>query len=97
MARFEVHECTFLSPGIRIEKSRSYFHDDFTWQIVVEREATEKDLEENHYLENVGDPIWSVVVEINHCPYCGEQLRENKIGNKAFDLFDSSGWSMQCL
>jgi len=97
MTQFQVHECAFQFPGIRIEKSRSYFHEDFTWQIVVERVATEKDLEENHHLENVGDELWSVVVEIDHCPYCGEQLRENKTGKKTFELFDSSGWSVKYL
>ena len=97
MAQFEVHECAYQSPGIRIEKSRSYFHQSSTWQIVVEREATEKDIEENHYLENVGDQIWSVVVEINHCPYCGKELRDNKFGEKSFALFDSYGCSVQYL
>ncbi len=97
MAKYEVHECTCQFSGIRIEKSRDYFHEDFTWLIVIERVATEMDLEENHYIENIGDQIWSVVAEINHCPYCGMQLSECKKEKKNFALFDSSGWSVQCL
>jgi len=97
MNEFEIHECSYQFPGIRVEKSRSYFHEEFTWQLVIEREATEKDIEENHYLENIGDQLWSVVAEINYCPYCGMRLNEMEHKQKSFALFDSSGWSVKCL
>lgn len=97
MSNYERHECSYHHQGIRVEKSRSHFHEKFTWQLVIEREATEEDLEENNYLENIGDTIWSVVAEIDYCPYCGEQLNQEKDENKEFALFDSSGWSVRHL
>ena len=97
MSKYEKHECLYQQEGARIEKSRMYFHEKCTWQLVLEREATEEDLEETGYLENVGDSIWSVVAEINHCPYCGVQLNTTKDENKEFCLFDSTDWSVRCL
>ena len=97
MKNFKIHECNNQGPGIRVEYSRSYFHERATWQLVVAREATEYDLENNHYLENVGDEIWSTVIEINNCPYCGEKLREESLDSIEFAHFDSSGWSVDIL
>ena len=97
MKNFEIHKCEFLPEGIRIEKSRSYFHGEFTWQLVISREATEDDLNNNHHLESVGEEIWSVIAEINNCPYCGCKLRENSTNNGEFRLFDSSGFSVEVI
>lgn len=93
----EIHECRFQGSGIRIEKSRNYFHDGSTWQLVVTREATEEDLANNHYLEVVGEGIWSIVVEISNCPYCGKELRNDKAKDIRFVLFDSTGFSVKIL
>jgi hypothetical protein len=95
MRKFRIHECPFQGPGIRIEHSRSYFHDKFTWQLVVTREASARDLDHNHHLENPGDELWSTVVEVNNCPFCGLKLREDKLSNIDFSHFDSSGWSVE--
>jgi len=94
MDKFAVHECQYQDSGIRIEFSRSYFHEHFTWQLVVTREATELDLEMNHELEQVGDQIWSTVIEINNCPYCGEKLRRSALDSIEYAHFDSSGWEI---
>lgn len=37
----------------------------------INRVATEEDLEENHYLEEVGQIIELVSLQIRYCPYCG--------------------------
>lgn len=93
----EIHECEFQGPGIRIERSGGWFHTEPTWQLVVTREATEADLEDNHHLEWIGDSIWSTVIEINHCPYCGRELRDEKAENIRFTLFDSTGYNVKLL
>ena len=91
---YQIHDCLQQRPGVRIERSRSYFHSDFTWQLVITREATEEDLQNNNHLENVGDEIWSTVVEINNCPFCGEELRKEDLSTMEYAHFDSSGWSI---
>ena len=44
------------------------------WVLSVYREAGESDLEENHYLEEVGQILWNTFLVIRHGPFCGEQL-----------------------
>ena len=97
MNKFELHECKMQTTGVRIEYSDSYFHGKFTWQLIVTREATENDLQKNHYLENIGDDIWSTIVEITHCPFCGAKLRTTKLNQIKFVHFDSSSWTMKRL
>jgi NADH pyrophosphatase NudC (nudix superfamily) len=55
--------------------------------------ATEDDLEENHHLEEVGQTIFQVAINIKFCPYCGEDLKhpKNEIGPE-FKLYDFSKW-----
>ena len=90
---FTVHECEHLpDKGIYIQ-----FSDDETaWNLHIQREATELDLEENHYLDMVGEHIWTTMLEITHCPYCGIQLPGLKNISKGsygeFQHIDSSGW-----
>lgn len=96
--KFEEHNCDKLPKrGIYISTGRERIHDQSSWVLRVSREATEQDLEENHYLEEVGEEIWSVAVEIAFCPYCGESLCENEpsLVRGEFVLLDSSGWSVQ--
>lgn len=98
MADFKVHKCDKLpSTGIDI-----YFHEDSSfrdhavWQMWITREANEEDLEENHYLEEIGQTIWQTKVEISFCPYCGQSLYPE--GHKLdddhgeFDHADYSRW-----
>jgi hypothetical protein len=67
------------------------------WQLVVTREATETDLKDNHHLERIGDMIWSAVVEINHCPYCGKELRNEKAENIRFALLDFTQYNVKVV
>jgi len=87
------HRCSCQTPGIRIERDGSYFGNDDVWVLVVAREATDEDLEEDHYLEGIGEELWSTVVEIAHCPYCGEKLGEVGSEEVEFAHFDSSDWN----
>lgn len=73
---YELHECPQL-PSTSIQ----VFYDkagcggfEGSWNLVVRRESTEEDLEENHYLEEVGETIWQTTLQIKHCPYCGKDL-----------------------
>ncbi|MBN1997415.1 hypothetical protein JW935_07680 [candidate division KSB1 bacterium] len=93
------HECSFLPPGgVYIVPSG---RDNKGWMLIIQREATEKDLEENSHLEDIGDVIWRTELEITHCPYCGKVLFEcpapepKKYGK--FRHIDSSGWSSKVL
>lgn len=95
MKNYNKHECKSLpSKGIYIDSSGN---KNKTWFLIIQREAMEEDLEENHYLEEVGEIIWRTELEITHCPYCGEKLLElnkteiAKYGN--FRHIDSTGWS----
>ena len=57
----------------------NFFEDEkYVWNMVIERTAEEADLEENHYLEQIGDTIWQTVTEIYCCPFCGESLSTSK-------------------
>ena len=88
MDNYEIHECEFQSNGILIVKTSDYLHKELTWQLVISREATEDDLENNHHFECVGETIWSVAAEINNCPYCSCKLRDIPISNGEFNLFN---------
>ena len=55
--------------------------------------ATEQDLEENHYLEEVGQTIEHVTVNVLFCPYCGEKLDKEQINiTPTFEYNDFSKW-----
>lgn len=86
------HQCDAIPAGIRIEPGSGYLGADTQWVLVVSREATEADLEENNYLEDVGDEIWTTAVQIACCPYCGERLGHLNEREDAFAHFDCSGW-----
>jgi len=97
MKKYDRHICNAQTPGVTIEYSRDCFHEDFTWQLSIVKEATENDLNENHFIENIGDDVWSTVIEINNCPFCGAKLRKNILTEVEFVHYDSSGWSIECL
>jgi len=65
------HICnTFPKPGVYL----SFCKEFPAWILNIQREATESDLQENSYLENIGDILWLTRIEIRYCPFCGEQL-----------------------
>lgn len=65
--------------------------------MLIERCATWEDLEENHHLEEVGEPIWHITVGITHCPFCGQFLPDEMPPSgearqaESYHI-DASGW-----
>lgn len=97
------HRCSALpEPGVSIVRSEHVSNlEEWSWCLRIERTATESDLEENHYLDQVGDTIWSTRVGVSHCPYCGAEL-EAKPNRKSplvseFEHLDCRGWSVELL
>ena len=63
------------------------------WILNINRTATEEDLEDNHHLEEVGQAICQIAVNIKFCPYCGCQLNTSKDDVvPKFILYDFSTW-----
>lgn len=101
--RANTHQCEGMpEKGISVELDRGLFDkgDQKVWCLVIRREATEQDLEENHHLEEEGQTLWTTALEITHCPFCGKNLtveldtpdqRRHDFGQ--FVHIDSSGWS----
>jgi len=57
----------------------------------INRVASELDLEDNHYLEVVGQIICQIAVEVTFCPYCGIKLDRSKNAIiPSFELYDFS-------
>lgn len=48
--------------------------EEHGWVLNINKVATDQDLEENCYLEEVGQTIYQVAVNVKFCPYCGSQL-----------------------
>ncbi|RJY01626.1 hypothetical protein D5R81_19865 [Parashewanella spongiae] len=88
------HECKSLpEKGITIIYSNEFLSDDkHVWNMIVERTAEEADLEENHYLEEVGDTIWQTIVEIYCCPFCGDSLSTSKRQVMSADIVHYDNW-----
>lgn len=97
MDKYDKHICKSQPNGVSIEYCGDYFQDDFSWHLVIAREADETDLVNNHYLENIGDELWSVMLEINCCPYCGKSLESTKGNGGRFALFNSIGGSVDVI
>jgi hypothetical protein len=98
------HQCPNLPPEgvfIYLDTHSTLLRRASTWRLDIQREATEADLEDNHYLEEVGDTLWTTALEIRHCPYCGQQLtdpgEEVPAGFGRFVHIDSSGWHSRRL
>ena len=76
-ADYKFHECLNLPKmGVQVIYDTQLHQSKKTWRLDIYREATEEDLEENHYLETVGELLWSTSVEVAFCPYCGKDLYE---------------------
>lgn len=84
----KIHQCdrmAFAEAWIENEQNE--------WLLNINRVATEQDLEENNYLETLGQTIDSIEVNILYCPYCGEQLNKNQAKiSPSFQYKDSSKW-----
>ncbi|SQD77132.1 hypothetical protein [Moritella yayanosii] len=84
-----IHDCSRITK----EKANISQEEDGHWVLQLYTEATEHDLEENHHLEEVGEMINEVIIEIDHCPYCGDKLLEsNKPAEIGFIFSDYSTW-----
>ena len=99
-ADYKLHECPNLPKiGVQVIYDAQLHHSKKTWRLDIYREATENDLEENHYLETVGELVWSTSVEVAFCPYCGRDLYEGKLlaveERAQFVHWDYSGWSVK--
>jgi len=70
------HTCANLpAGGVAIVSSSQYgWVTEWEWCLVIDREATEADLEESHILEEVGETMWTTVIGVSHCPFCGDRL-----------------------
>ena len=62
------------------------------WNMIIDRTAEETDLEENHYLEEIGDTIWQTVSEIYCCPFCGESLSSSREQVKSANIVHYDNW-----
>ena len=49
-------------------------NDEGEWLLNINRVATEQDLEENHHMEEVGQTVQHVAINVLFCPYCGKKL-----------------------
>lgn len=92
----EEHKCDHLPAGAYLYKDELSSCGKKLWYLSLIREATEEDLEESHYLEAVGEVIWTVSVEVLFCPYCGKDLYNSKPNESTgyFALYDSSAYKM---
>ena len=57
---FKIHECEHLpKDGVQVICAWDFALREYsTWTLVIQRDATAADLEENAYLENEGDTLW---------------------------------------
>lgn len=98
---YEIHQCDNMPKGgIELYRNnRGEGHAGRYWILSIMREATEKDLEESHNLEMVGDPIWETKVSVKCCPFCGLKLSNMEEKEDAesvwFEHYDMSGWKMK--
>ncbi len=95
----KVHECQALpQEGVTVVFDDSYFNrKNKTWRLQIQRTANEEDLMQNHFLEEVGETLWTTIIEITHCPYCGANLYADVPlsipDHGRFTYIDSSGWN----
>ena len=96
-----LHHCPAMPiSGIRISREPDLLpNEDWRWALCVERTASEEDLEQNAYLEEVGGRLWSLAVGIRHCPYCGTLLpgEQDAVlnGSAGFRLMDHGEWTVR--
>ncbi len=94
---FKMHRCSSMpKSGVEVAYSETGIGGaEAAWILTLRREATEQDLEDSHILEIVGDTIWETMLEISHCPFCGDCLGE--IGNscKGIMHLDHTSWNVK--
>ena len=74
-----IHKCKYLdTEDVFIYKEMNPVTKKYIWKLSMAKVATEQNLEENSYFEQIGDHVWQLITEISYCPYCGEKLKEPK-------------------
>ena len=93
------HACEYMPvDGVAILPATEDFEvEEWPWLILIERCATWDDLEQNQYLEEVGETIWRTMIGITHCPFCGKVLQSDvepptDSPKAEFYHLDASGW-----
>lgn len=97
MQDYQLHQCHQLPiQGIQIIQNIEYQgFDEKSWCLQIIREASEEDLEESTYFNEVGETIWETIIEISHCPYCGDLLPDSHGSPEKFIHFDYSSWHVK--
>lgn len=82
-----IHKCSSCS------FAEIWFEEDgFDVYLNLNRIATEEDLENDHYLEYVGQTIETVKMQVAFCPYCGEKLAgDNEVVVPQFQYHNFGG------
>jgi len=90
-----MHQCSAI-PRQGVEIRRDNESDSPLWVLSIYRKATERDLEQNHYLEQAGEILWNTLLAIRHCPFCGERLSgASELGAFLPRHFDYGGWDVK--
>jgi hypothetical protein len=67
--------------------------EDLGWVLRINKTATEQDLEDNHHLEEVGQTIVQITVNVDFCHYCGSKLDDSTNDSiPSFEVYDFSKW-----
>lgn len=92
----EEHQCDKLPRGAYLYKEQLSSCSKNLWYFNLIHEAKEEDLEENHYLEDVGEAIWTMRAEVLFCPYCGKDLYNGQPNESSgdFAFYGSSAYKM---
>ena len=84
----EIHRCENMNSA---EAWIEYAQGEYL--LNLNRVASEKDLEENNHLDEVGQTIDHVSINIKYCPYCGESFVPDGSGfTPSFVYNDLSKW-----
>jgi hypothetical protein len=67
------HECS----ATQVEACSIYLGECGNWWLHLSKNATQEDLENNHFLEMEGEIMTLVMITVKYCPYCGTQLQHN--------------------
>lgn len=73
--QLQTHQCA----ATQRDTCSIYLHEDSSWWLHLSQNATQHDLENNHFLEMEGEIMTLVMLPVKHCPYCGKQLQPGDV------------------
>ena len=73
--RLTTHQCA----ATQLDTCSIYLVEDGNWWLHLLQNATQEDLENNHFLEMEGETMTLVMLPVKHCPYCGKQLQPGDV------------------